>query len=345
MGLWLGAHFGFLDNVTVLQTFGMKIVRFPGGWREMTVSEMGIGLVLVLFMGSIIVGVKPSVLFSMKTVTLYLCLGASLLSIKYIKRQTHVFHAHHWFNSLLVLPVVLCLSTDSSYNAVLRGLVLGSCIEGISCWGLDPLFHDPLSRGVDFGTTLWTSLVPLVSSVNATQVERYFQCMSCLQTMAMVVNENPGIDVWGTGLPLVLNCHSRCVNQDVLQLKKTKTVFKPKNAQVTNDLIALSHALKKEWAALLAYLKVVVVGLLSGQATLLKVSVLNEKTTNAIGFSLADAAIDVHHNKLLTCDALCTSIDDMEKNMTHEENMKVYEYEKRIVLCLVGVHVENNKEI
>jgi hypothetical protein len=350
MGLWFGAHFGFLDNVAVLQTFGMKIVRFPGGWREMKVSEMGIGLVLVMFMGSVIVGVEGSVLFGRKTVTLYLCLGASLLSIKYIKRQTHVFHAHHWFNSLLVLPVVLCLSTDSSYNAMLRGVVLGSCIEGISCWGLDPLFHDPLSRGVDFGTTLWTSLVPLVSSVNAAQVERYSQCLSCLQTMSMAVTENPNtvfqsnIDVWGTGLPLVLNCHSSCVNQDVLQLKKTTVFKKPKNTQVPNDLIALSHALKREWAATLAYVKVVVVGLLLGQATLLKVSVLPDRSTNTLGFSLADAAIDVPHIKLLTLDSLCTSIDDMEKKMTHEEKMKVYEYEKRIVFCLVGVHNVVNKK-
>ena len=101
--------------------------------------------------------------------------------------------------------------------------------------------------------------------------------------------------------------------------------------------------MKREWAATLAYVKVVVVGLLLGQATLLKVSVLPERSTNTLGFSLADAAIDVPHIKLLTLDSLCTSIDDMEKKMTHEEKMKVYEYEKRIVLCLVGVHNVENK--
>jgi hypothetical protein len=139
------------------------------------------------------------------------------------------------------------------------------------------------------------------------------------------------------------NCHSSCVNQDVLQLNKTTVFKKPKNTQVPNDLIALSHALKREWAATLAYVKVVVVGLLLGQATLLKVSVLPDRSTNTLGFSLADAAIDVPHIKLLTLDSLCTSIDDMEKKMTHEEKMKVYEYEKRIVLCLVGVHNVENK--
>ena len=126
---------------------------FPGGWLTFTLRETIFGLALfavgsstVIYLGFMqwsndtIVATMADygVTVSALTVARYVFFGV----------DRYAFHSHHYFNSLLCLPLT---RFEGALPALLQGAVVGSFIEGVSCWGMDPIFHDPLSKGVEFG--------------------------------------------------------------------------------------------------------------------------------------------------------------------------------------------------
>jgi hypothetical protein len=158
IGLWIGAHFGCLDSIPIIQSFGMKFVRFPNGWYDFRSNDIFLLLLLVLLFIQIVLNININILFQYNRVfiVLYGSVSISIVFIKLYTKTAYIFHAHHWFNSLIVLPFVLCIENDHTTwygctGAYMVGILFGSCIEGIACWGLDPLFFNPYNKNIDYG--------------------------------------------------------------------------------------------------------------------------------------------------------------------------------------------------
>jgi hypothetical protein len=186
-GMWVGCHVVFLDRVAVLQSFGCKIVRGVAGVREMNWLELTVfvffsacGAFVATRMGYHLVRNKDSLL---RILSIYGTLAVTLCAVKCLPRfRGATFHSHHYFNSLLLLPLT---SYPGALPCFLCGLALGSFVEGCACWGVDPIFHHPLSKGVDFGVLFWTSLVPLVTS--SSQGARWVELLRNVQPLAEAV--------------------------------------------------------------------------------------------------------------------------------------------------------------
>lgn len=87
---------------------------------------------------------------------LYICSFSIFGLIVWRLRKSHDYHSHHYFNFLLLLPLT-CFNTVLS--SVTQAMILGSCIEGIACWGMDPILHDSMSKSSDFSVHVWTVIL------------------------------------------------------------------------------------------------------------------------------------------------------------------------------------------
>ena len=184
-GMCVGCHVVFLDRVALLQSFGVKIVRVDG-LHQMNKVELS---VLVFFsaccafiaarMGYHLLQDREG---QLRIMTIYVVVGVSLYTVKCLPRfQRAAFHSHHYFNSLLVLPLT---AYEGLLPCYLCGMALGSFVEGCACWGVDPIYHDPLSKGVDFGVLFWTSIVPMLTSQRGT---RWVEFLRNVQPLAKAV--------------------------------------------------------------------------------------------------------------------------------------------------------------
>ena len=166
-GMWVGCHVVYLDKLSVLQSFGCKVVRGPMGLLEMNYAESLVFVSFSLFGLVATTSIGRYLFFSnqggiLRLMTVYSVLGILLCSIRSLPYfRGCSFHSHHYFNSLLFMPLV---SYSGMIPCFLCGISLGSFVEGCACWGVDPIFFHALSEGVDFGVLLWTSLVPLLTS-------------------------------------------------------------------------------------------------------------------------------------------------------------------------------------
>jgi len=159
-GLFIGGHFVFMDNVTIFQTFGSKMVQGLPGWRLMSKGELMLGWFIVSSVALVFV---LHVRYFMRdsdalwSCTLqYLTLGLGLSIARFFGGSKRCFHAHHYFNFGLLLPLTRFLFVGS---LVFQSVVIGSMIEGISCWGMDPIFHDPFASDTCFATQYWTTML------------------------------------------------------------------------------------------------------------------------------------------------------------------------------------------
>ena len=239
---------------------------------------------------------------------------------------------------LLVLPIAACLPAGSSNAAVACGLVVGSCIEGIACWGLDPLFHNPLSDDVDFSTTLWTLLVPML---HEQQGEKYAVFLIGLKQMLESVRgykKNRRDCQWLAAVADVWEQRYACVVRDLTRVHQNSVVVVGQPAwsvRVPVDLKSLVEDLqaKNEECSTLAFVKVVTFGLLAGRETLVKLAAGGDGESGSS--TIGALALDVGGGDAFA-DSLRSMIEQVEKEMTREENRTVRMYEQRILLCLVG---------
>ncbi len=164
LGMFLGSHVVFLDNFALLQSFGCKVVLFPSGWKTFTLAEALFGAAggSVAVSSAVYLGtLQYSHDVWLQTLLTYALVFVGLRLAAWCLGSSYAFHSHHYFNSLLALPLTRFHGT---LPALMQGVVVGSFVEGVACWGMDPIFHDPLSRGVDFGVLFWTGCLPMVST-------------------------------------------------------------------------------------------------------------------------------------------------------------------------------------
>ena len=167
-GMYVGIHVVYLDRFPVLQSFGCKVVRGWHGIFDMNAIEWTVFLLFALCGLATVTGVGHHFLLSKdgpyglaRIICVYLAFGATIVGLRCLpKFRGAAFHSHHYFNSLLFLPLT---SYPGNLPCFLCGLALGSFVEGCACWGVDPILFDPFFDGADFGVLFWTSLVPLMT--------------------------------------------------------------------------------------------------------------------------------------------------------------------------------------
>ncbi|GBG28796.1 Laminin subunit alpha [Hondaea fermentalgiana] len=190
LGLFAGSHFVFLDNVTILQTFGSKLGQGLPGWKLMSRRErlLGVGLLAgilaVIYMLAGHFSRDASAFW--RTAGTYGVLSLGLAGGYLMWARECCFHAHHYFNFGLLLP----LTPFSDHGAILlQSFVLGSMIEGIACWGMDPIFHDPLAADTCFATQFWTTFLITMDSPSSSSCSTLIRVLAFLLRHAAQLSE------------------------------------------------------------------------------------------------------------------------------------------------------------
>jgi len=258
-GMFVGTHFVFLDNFTLLQSFGCKVVQ-PTRWNSMTFEESCVGAGIIAALIALIVlhvqyftSSPAQTLISIGAVYLVALVSLTLGHLYFSK--THSFHSHHYFNFMMILPLTRFPFTGA---IIAQSFVLGSIVEGIACWGMDPLFHDPLSKGTCFATQFWTSLIPCLSPDR----KRWLVILDDLDFLFSVslnrIVETFQVDQHDVFLR---NIRER-ITRDQALLQNAST---PPTLQRSRKVIEYARRLEQgEYLPLLAFFEVVVFGLSTG---------------------------------------------------------------------------------
>jgi len=136
----IGLHFCYLDHVPLLNRM-FYAITFPPSLQKYGTFEYCVLLgISIPVLG--IVAFQVYCLIYLKKILVYgVLLLSSILLISltaYFLRKSYLFHLHHYFIFgflLIFIPVQNVIS--SSIQAMLAGMF----IEGISTWGMDPMFY------------------------------------------------------------------------------------------------------------------------------------------------------------------------------------------------------------
>jgi hypothetical protein len=159
----LGLHNVFADNVAFLQAFGCKF-SVPSRWRSCTGSEVLLALAIagiVASIGTYHIGMIFASGYSAYLFSGYAGVLAALALVHAATRKRFSLHVHHYCWTALALPA---LAFDTTVSAGAAGFFLGMTVDGIACWGMDPILvplrADPATT--DLPTVVWTRLLGVI---------------------------------------------------------------------------------------------------------------------------------------------------------------------------------------
>lgn len=222
-GMHLGSYFCFLDNFTLLQSFGCKIVN-PKAWKSLNAPEILLGLILsallvAFFTSHTLYWLSSDADVILQVFTLYLCSFSTLALLKWSKPK-HELHFHHYVNFTMIIP----LTRHGHLGAVLaQSFCFGSIVEGLACWGMDPILHDPEQFGTCKATEFWTNLILLMDPSKT----KYLRALRLLRVAYQ--NEElgkPDVVKDNLGLTRAFAQQSFRLDQTIKALESCKTLSK-----------------------------------------------------------------------------------------------------------------------
>ena len=229
------------------------------------------------------------------------------------------------------------------------------------------------------GTMLWTSLASIISSQNKRNNYKYNLFIQALYEMTIsiekqkqkyqhqklkdddhkravatlimnaFVDRHDGNHVTTKILPLLWLLRQKYLKNDIIQMQKKQIKHDNNNSgdgsgsgSRTILLTKIKNKLEHDPLALFAYIKVIDIGLLSGQKTLSSVSILqnkdNGKTKHFYDISLRHfyKNFQIAGGVRTSLVSIRSSINNIEQLMNNSDKNKIFEYEKFMILCLVG---------
>eukprot|EP00808_Paulinella_micropora_P018995 g8054.t1 len=139
----LGLQFTYLDNVRLLQSLGCK-VPIPSRWTQLTRQELVVVFVTTLVVCGLVwhhvqlISFNPFYLEQFYTLlTCYAVFFLAVLMLAWRRKKSHNLHFHHYLLGLLPTPL---FRFPAPLTLCCLGVALGVWVEGVACWGLDPIF-------------------------------------------------------------------------------------------------------------------------------------------------------------------------------------------------------------
>jgi hypothetical protein len=135
-GYVAGIHFNYLD-VGMLQKLSLSSHHIMQWGREIwgifiAICVIVVGLLSLMVNEIIILGRLGIYIGIYSVIILIIAIIGMML------RNTHEIHFHHYILGVLFLPLTF---SQTYLSSVLQGLCLGLYTDGVSRWGMDPLFE------------------------------------------------------------------------------------------------------------------------------------------------------------------------------------------------------------